>query len=299
MIRRIVATEGVVGAYAGIKPTLVMTVPTITLYFTAYEEICWLLRTRTRTGTSTHDPSNSSWIPLIAGGSARLVASSITAPFEYLRTRLAATATIQGNTRTTTRTCSSSVEPKRTSLIREFRTIIQTEGVGALYRGLRSTLWRDVPFASIYWFVMENMKQQVGLDTTTMSPVEQAGFALANGAVSSVVATAFTTPFDVIKTRQQALAYHHNGREVNRSPKRVTAAVRRSSVRSNSFVNRKGRDVYEFCCRSAGTFEYMGQIIKTEGIAGLWRGNQARMLKVVPAYAIIISTYEFGKSVLP
>lgn len=272
MIRRIFATEGLVGAYSGIKPTLAMTVPTIALYFTAYEECLWHLRS--------HYPSNDNyWVPLVAGGSARLVASSITAPFEYLRTRLAATATPSSTVTTAT----------RTSLIREFRTIVKTEGVGALYRGLRSTLWRDVPFASIYWFVMENMKQQVGLDTTTLTPVEQAGFALANGAVSSLVATAFTTPFDVIKTRQQALANYHNPHAVNK---------RRRSHRS-SFVNSKGRDVYEFCCRSAGTFEYMGQIIKTEGVSGLWRGNQARMLKVVPAYAIIISTYEFGKSILP
>jgi solute carrier family 25 protein 39/40 len=33
-------------------------------------------------------------------------------------------------------------------------------------------------------------------------------------------------------------------------------------------------------------------------VAGLWRGNQARMLKVAPACAIMISCYEFGKRVL-
>jgi Mitochondrial carrier protein len=38
--------------------------------------------------------------------------------------------------------------------------------------------------------------------------------------------------------------------------------------------------------------------VRQEGMAGLWRGNQARMLKVAPQYAIMISCYEVGKKVL-
>lgn len=39
-------------------------------------------------------------------------------------------------------------------------------------------------------------------------------------------------------------------------------------------------------------------IYETEGVSGLWRGNQTRMLKVAPSCAIMIFSYELGKIML-
>ena len=47
-----------------------------------------------------------------------------------------------------------------------------------------------------------------------------------------------------------------------------------------------------------GTLHMMNDILREEGIRGLWKGNQARMLKVAPACAIMISSYEVGKRLL-
>jgi len=41
----------------------------------------------------------------------------------------------------------------------------------------------------------------------------------------------------------------------------------------------------------------MREILKDEGLSGLWRGNTTRMVKVAPACAVMISCYEFGKKV--
>ena len=35
--------------------------------------------------------------------------------------------------------------------------------------------------------------------------------------------------------------------------------------------------------KQLGTFGHMQQIIKQEGVAGLWKGNTTRMIKVAPA----------------
>jgi len=35
--------------------------------------------------------------------------------------------------------------------------------------------------------------------------------------------------------------------------------------------------------KQLGTFGHMQQIVKQEGIAGLWKGNATRMIKVAPA----------------
>jgi solute carrier family 25 protein 39/40 len=49
---------------------------------------------------------------------------------------------------------------------------------------------------------------------------------------------------------------------------------------------------------ATGTLGLMKNILHTEGVAGLWRGNQTRMIKVAPACAIMISSYEMGKRYL-
>ena len=44
--------------------------------------------------------------------------------------------------------------------------------------------------------------------------------------------------------------------------------------------------------RNVGTFGYMQQFVQTEGVAGLWKGNVMRMVKIAPACA-----HERGKRV--
>ena len=123
-----------------------------------------------------------------------------------------------------------------------------------------------------------------------------------------MIAAACTTPFDVIKTRQQAA----NSYVVAPT---ATAAVAGPAVACTHQLNvglegckHDGAVVYEapplrkqqqMQTRGAtGTFHLLREIAQTEGVAGLWRGNQARMLKVAPGCAIMISSYEFGKRIL-
>ena len=84
MLKRIAAREGYAGLYKGLRPTLIMAVPNSAVYYTAYDEIMWHL---TRPQHEDHDSSfsASSWLPAVAGGSARLLASTLTAPLEYMK----------------------------------------------------------------------------------------------------------------------------------------------------------------------------------------------------------------------
>jgi solute carrier family 25 protein 39/40 len=263
MVRRIFLEEGFNGIYAGLRPTLVMAVPNTVLYFSAYEEIVWRLRKEAA------DPSTV-WIPLVAGASSRFLASSFTAPFELLRTRQA---------------LAIGRSQESFGLIHELRSIIQQEGCRGLYRGLASTLWRDVPFSAVYWLCIERFrelwKERAEVPPT---PLDQTGQAFVNGAVAGMIAACLTTPMDVVKSRQQAIAattesvpHHscnHNGAEAYKNPKQSVPH------------------------RAAGTFTFMRYIAKTEGLAGLWRGNQSRIIKVAPSCAIMISSYELGKRLL-
>ena len=90
------------------------------------------------------------------------------------------------------------------------------------------------------------------------------------GATSGAVASVITTPFDVGKTRQQVL-HHESSKEAG---KLASTALRPEEQVIPRFLY---------------------HIWKEEGMAGLFRGWVPRMLKVAPACAIMISSYEVGK----
>lgn len=265
VLRSIFVKEGFRGVYAGLQPTLVMAIPNTVLYFSAYEEIIWRLR-------DSDAPKWAMWTyPLVAGASARLVASSATSPFEFLRTRQATEGQVSQG------------------MWRDFRKIIHVEGYSALYSGLRPTLWRDVPFSALYWFFLEEFRLYWRTYSPMPSPSEQASQAFVNGAAAGMIAAACTTPFDVVKTIQQT----------EKSPV-LTAAQEHSTQTQFSFC-KHGAIIYEprqESSKSFHTFSIMKDIVQEEGWSGLWRGNQARMLKVAPSCAIMLSSYELGKRLL-
>lgn len=258
MLRKIFHKEGVSGLYAGLRPTLVMAVPNTVLYFSAYDELSYRLQ---------QESTGDYWIPLLAGGAARFLASAVTAPLEYMRTREASRV--------------GSNLPKL-GLMGEIRSILKEEGVGSFYKGFGSTLWRDVPFSAIYWLSIERMRLMWKNNDEAVSASTQFFQAFVNGAVSGSIAAACTTPFDVVKTRQQQVAQ--------------TEAAVGVKVACCAHDGAVAYDVPSH--RSASTFTYLRHIAATEGVMGLWRGNWARMIKVAPACAIMISSYELGKRVL-
>lgn len=142
-------------------------------------------------------------------------------------------------------------------LLEEFRYLFKKK---AMYRGLGPMVLRDVPFSALYFVGLETSKQQMA-DSNILcdSPVMQTCI---SGAVSGAFATILTTPFDVLKTRRQ-------------------------------MVTRAGT---KNVAKNQGTFQHLRQIAQEEGFfAGLWKGNQTRMIKVAPGCALMISCYELGK----
>ncbi len=71
-----------------------------------------------------------------------------------------------------------------------------------------------------------------------------------------MLAALITSPFDVLKTRRQALL-------MSSSHKRVS-----------------------------GTVPLMLNVIRTEGVSALFAGNMPRMAKIAPACGIMIASYE-------
>ncbi|XP_053744222.1 probable mitochondrial glutathione transporter SLC25A40 [Synchiropus splendidus] len=143
------------------------------------------------------------------------------------------------------------------------RSAVETEGWRSLWRGLGPTLLRDVPFSAMYWYNYELGKSWLCEWYSTREPTFTITFAA--GAVSGSVASIVTLPFDVVKTRRQV---ELGELEAKNLPSRV----------------------------SSSTFSVMGRIVAQDGFSGLFAGFLPRLIKVAPACAIMISTYEFGKA---
>ncbi|KAI4185977.1 MAG: hypothetical protein L6R41_003783 [Letrouitia leprolyta] len=265
-LRKIARNEGLSSLWRGLSPTLVMAIPANVIYFTGYD----ILRYNKRSPVNRVIPD--AYAPLLAGSVARVAAASVISPIEMFRTRMQAA-------------------PAGTSGVGVFketlkglRKLVQAQGYTSLWRGLTLTMWRDVPFSGIYWWGYEagrNRLKDLRYPSTGLhqpvSPSQKdenhtATFvdSFLAGATSGAAASIVTTPFDVGKTRQQVL---EDG-DHKKTSKTDKAALRPEE-------------------RSMPRFLY--HIWKTEGTPGLFRGWAARCLKVAPACAIMISSYEIGK----
>jgi solute carrier family 25 protein 39/40 len=168
-------------------------------------------------------------------------------------------------------------------MVAEFQSLIRAEGVSSLYKGLSPTLFRDVPFSAVYWFCIEKLREswRRSQHNEEISAWQQAGQALFNGSTSGMIAAVCTTPLDVVKTRRQI-----DSQIVSLE---LPICDHQGAVAYNPRTEKP---------RPTGTLQMMRKIVEHEGVTGLWRGNNARMMKVAPACAIMLSSYEVGKRLL-
>lgn len=182
---------------------------------------------------------DSYFTPLVSGIAARTIISTITSPLELLRTTLQSTP------------ANLAVPHTLSSVLSSTRALARSQGLGALWRGLSPTLWRDVPFSGIYWANYETWK------STFRERYHRTGalYEFTSGALSGTTAALITHPFDVAKTRRQALVLSQEGVPPQ-------------------------------------TMKFLLKIIKNEGIGALFAGIAPRLAKIAPACGIMIASYE-------
>lgn len=248
--------EGITTLWRGLSLTLLMAVPSNIIYFTGYE----YLRDHSPFGGYTFNP-------LLCGALARCMSATFVAPVELIKTRLQ----------------SIPADSKESSgvmrhLLKDSMTLMQKNGAGTLFKGLGITLWRDVPFSGIYWFSYEHLKRGISellkVDFNNNSKTSAEGHedwkvfttSFLSGSISGSIAAFFTNPFDVGKTRLQITTDDESGsREGNRRVKRPSM------------------------------FRFLADIYRKEGVGALYAGFGPRVMKIAPACAIMISSYEIGK----
>lgn len=175
---------------------------------------------------------------LVAGIMARTFISTVASPLELIRTNLQSTPLSSSNPNTLR------------SVISSIADLTRKQGPASLWKGLSATLWRDVPFSGLYWANYEGLKSWFNRNGREGTPV-----AFASGAMSGIIAALVTSPFDVLKTRRQAL--------IVSTPSHTTA-----------------------------TLPLLRRMVQTEGYSALYAGIGPRMAKIAPACGIMIACYE-------
>jgi len=180
-------------------------------------------------------------VPLVAGVLARSAISTIASPLELIRTNLQSTPPSPDNPHTLR------------SVLSSVRTLVRKNGFQFMWRGLGPTLWRDVPFSGFYWASYETWKRAF-----TRRGHEGTWVAFISGAISGTSAALITSPFDVLKTRRQAL---------------IMAPSTTHNV-------------------SSSTFPLLFRIFQTEGPSAFFAGIIPRVVKIAPACGLMIASFE-------
>ncbi|KAK1755040.1 mitochondrial carrier protein MTM1 [Echria macrotheca] len=295
-LRKIARNEGVTTLWRGLSPTLIMAIPANIIYFTGYE---WL-RFNPKSPIQRLGIRDE-YAPLVGGAVARTLAATAVSPIELFRTRL------QALSSSSSKTAASQKSSPLLDTFRGIKDMVHLHGYRALWRGLTLTLWRDVPFSGMYWLGYETIRGKLtdarermrgrseGRDfeperdsrsrararrrsQSRNNHTETFTDSFVAGALSGAIASVATSPFDVGKTRTQVY---------REAPSSVAA---------------KGPTPQQFAGsgvvpEESNMTRLLWHIFKTEGLPGLFKGWIPRTLKVAPACAIMISSYEVGKRV--
>nr|XP_056713387.1 probable mitochondrial glutathione transporter SLC25A40 [Euleptes europaea] len=234
---KIVQREGVKALWSGLPPSLAVSVPTTVIYFTCYDQL--------RDAFISKLGEDNDYIPLIAGGIARLCSATVISPVELIRIRMQ-------SRRLTYKQLHACITSN-----------VSKDGWLSLWKGWGPSVLRDVPFSGIYWCNYEYFKKRL----CKRSGIHEATFLISfsSGAAAGSIAALLTLPFDVVKTHKQT--------EIWESETTPTSQKKPATI-----------------------WEVMKRIVAENGFTGLYAGIVPRLTKVAPACAIMISTYEYGKS---
>ncbi len=173
---KIVRVEGIQSLWSGLPPTLLMALPQVVLYFTAYDEVKRIF--------GYHELNNPNpFIPVLSGGIARTITVTAVSPIELIRTKI------------------QSERLNYSQLVTAVRTAVKQNGFISLYSGWAPTILRDVPFSMIYWFNYEKFKTFMLKIIKKEKLTSWQTFLC--GAMAGSIAAAITCPFDVVKTHRQ------------------------------------------------------------------------------------------------
>ncbi|XP_032993508.1 solute carrier family 25 member 43 [Lacerta agilis] len=154
------------------------------------------------------------------------------------------------------------LEPSYKGILHALYMIYHQEGVAALYRGVSLSVLGAIPFSIGSFLVYTHLDKIWGQPSIRFTPVQN----FVNGCLAAGVAQSLSFPFETVKRKMQAQSPflpHHGGVDVH----------------------------FE------GMVDCFKQTMKTKGVLALWNGLTANLLRIVPYFGVMFSTFEFCRRV--
>ncbi|GAB4857442.1 hypothetical protein Ancab_015351 [Ancistrocladus abbreviatus] len=238
VLTSIIRNEGPLGLYRGIAAICLGAGPAHAVYFSVYE-ICKDKLGGNRPGG--HHPI----IHAASGIAATVASDAVLTPMDVVKQRLQ----LRFSPYCGVRDCVARM--------------VKEEGIGAFYASYRTTVLMNAPFTAVHFSTYEALKKLLSELSPVNATEERVVVHLTAGGAAGALASAVTTPLDVVKTRLQCQGVC-------------------------------GADTFG----SASISMALRQIVAKEGPQALLQGLKPRVLFHTPAAAICWSTYEAMKKFL-
>lgn len=283
--KTLVNREGIARLWRGVGTMFLACVPAHAAYFSIYES------TKQRLGAN--QPGHHPIAAAASGVLATLAHDSIMTPMDTVKQRL------QLGYYRGIRHC--------------FKHMLTTEGIGAFYVALPTTLLMNLPFGAIMVTTNESLKKLL----TGPNGERHMGTYLAAGSGAGAAAAVATTPLDMIKTRLQT---QHMGAAGSATPGEGGAAWTPTSAGSvrhgkhqhslrttrlaqtrNAMTAAVAVGVGEHtrpAVRLTGFVDAAVTIYNEAGALGFMRGLLPRLIVTTPSVAISWTAYESAKSLI-
>jgi solute carrier family 25 folate transporter 32 len=233
-LRTIYFEEGAVGWYRGLVPSLCSVCVFWSVYFPCYD------LAKERIAAASGASESSSLVHMGGAAASGLLTDVLTNPLWVVRTRLATQALVGAGQQYGT-------------MRHAFATIYREEGLRAFFAGLPASVL-GLSHIMIQFPLYEKFKTELkralgdgGADSESV-----AVFAVASG-VSKLVASTFTYPHEVIRTRMQF---------------------------------DKGEALY------SSTADCIAKTVRADGLRGLWQGFRVNIVRTIPQCVIMFTLYE-------
>eukprot|EP00658_Telonema_sp_P-2_P011821 TRINITY_DN1452_c0_g1_i10.p1 TRINITY_DN1452_c0_g1~~TRINITY_DN1452_c0_g1_i10.p1 ORF type:complete len:331 (+),score=59.44 TRINITY_DN1452_c0_g1_i10:172-1164(+) len=239
----IVRVDGIRGLWKGNMASCIHRVPYAAINFTTFDKVKRLL-----TNGQVANEDISMLTRLLAGGIAGGTALTCVYPLDLIRTRLSSQ--VRG------------IGVQYSGIVQGLGSVVQTEGVLALYKGLPATLIQVVPSMAMSYASYETCKFNLAAhklfsDETGLPTV---GATLVSAVVAGMISSTAMFPIDVIRRRLQL-----DGTGGERS-------------------------------RYRGLVHCAQSMIKREGFRALYGGLSFEIMRVMPTVVLLFGSYETVKS---
>jgi solute carrier family 25 iron transporter 28/37 len=173
------------------------------------------------------------------------------------------------------------------------KSMARTEGIGSFYRSFGTTLAMNLPYGMVMVASNESLKKMLSPDgkfSLTTSLIAGSG--------AGAIASAATCPLDCIKTRLQTQSLSGGGIARNGAVE-VTMHRALHTARPGPMCKHLPKESQRpVAIKYSGFSEAAKDFLRSEGVAGLFRGLAPRMATQMPAVAISWTVYEGAKKLL-